>query len=838
MTTIMKNATRSLVGLVFLIAALGSLGIWPTTSAGNEPVKEAVLPARGAEPPGGINPTTRLWYAHPAQKWENALPVGNGRLGAMVFGKADEERIQFNEDTLWSGGPYSTTVKGGYKALPEIQKLVFEGKWRQAHKLFGRNLMGYPVEQMKYQSMGDLILKFPGKEEAQDYRLQLDMDEAVATVSYVKNGVRFIREVFSSPMDQVIVVRLTADKPGTISFKTQLRGVRNGAHSNYGTEYFRMDGHGRDGLILTGRSADYLGIEGKLRYQARLKAVPEGGTMRVHEEDLYIDNADAVTLFLAAATNFVNYKDVSGDPNARVESVLKGIEEKSFDAIRAAHVQEHRKAFRRVSIVLGTASNSFLPTDERLKGFDGVNDPALAGLCFQFGRYLLISSSRPGTQPANLQGIWNQYQNPSWDSKYTTNINTEMNYWPAEVANLGEFTEPLVRMIKELTDQGGDVARENYGARGWVHHQNTDLWRVAAPMDGVYWGTFTTGGAWLCTHLWEHYLFTGDKEFLKDVYPVMKGNVEFFLDFLVRDPKRGWLVTNPSTSPENYPARPGEETFFDEICDWVSEGTMICAGSTIDMQILNDLFGYVAAAADVLGTDREFARKVLDARKQLAPMQIGTNGDLQEWLEDWGQKEKSHRHVSNLYGLYPGHQVSARKTPKLADAATVVLEQRGLAGNGWASAWKMGCWARLYDAGKAMENFTYAVKKYTFDSLFSNCAGALQVDGAFGISAAVAEMLIQSHENELDLLPTLPASWPSGEVKGLCARGGFEVDMKWKKGRLSSARIQSKLGEPCRVRLQGTIRISRSGKNVKVKKIAPGVFEFQTEKNAEYILSW
>ncbi len=833
----MKNAMRFLVGLVFFVAVSGSLRIRPATSAGEEFIRTADLPTLDVDSSSGIDPTTFLWYAHPAEKWESALPVGNGRLGAMVFGKTDEERIQFNEDTLWSGGPYSTTVRDGHKALPEIQKLVFEGKWRQAHKLFGRNLMGYPVEQMKYQSMGDLILTFPGKEEVRDYRLQLDLDEAVATVSYVKNGIRFFREVFSSPLDQVIVVRLSADKPGMISFKAQLRGVRNGAHSNYGTEYFRMDGYGSDGLILTGKSADYLGIEGKLRYQARLKAVPEGGSMRVYEEDLIIDNADAVTLFLAAATNFINYKDVGGDPNARVESVLKGIERKSFDAIRAAHVEEHRKAFRRVSIVLGTASNSFLPTDERLKRFDGANDPALAGLFFQFGRYLLISSSRPGTQPANLQGIWNQYQNPPWDSKYTTNINTEMNYWPAEVANLSEFVEPLVRMIKELTDKGSEVAREHYGARGWVHHQNTDLWRVAAPMDGAYWGTFSTGGAWLCTHLWEHYLFTGDKEYLRDVYPVMKGNVEFFLDFLVRDPKRGWLVTNPSTSPENYPARPGEETFFDEICDWVSEGTMICAGSTIDMQILNDLFGYVAEASAVLGTDREFAKKVLDARAELAPMQVGKNGDLQEWLEDWGQKEKSHRHISNLYGLYPGHQVSVRRTPKLADAAKIVIEQRGLAGNGWASAWKMGCWARLYDPGKAMENFAYAVKEYTFDSLFSKCSGALQVDGSFGVSAAVAEMLLQSHEGELDLLPALPSSWPSGEVRGLCARGGFEVDMKWEKGRLVSARIRSKLGGPCRFRREGTVRVSRSGKKVGVKKIAPGVFEFQTEKNEEYLLT-
>ncbi len=815
-------------------AALGAvvLACLALSPRGNPPA-ESPNPAMASGP----NPTTSLWYTHPARKWENALPVGNGRLGAMVFGRTDEERIQFNEDTLWSGGPYSSTVQGGYEFLPEIQKLVFAGQWRQAHKLFGRRLMGYPVEQMKYQSMGDLILALPGESEVADYRLALDLDEAVASVRYLQNGVRFLREVFSSPVDQVIVVRLTADRPGSISFKAQLRGVRNDAHSNYGTEYFRMDGRGSDSLVLTGKSADYLGIAGRLRYEARLKALPEGGSMRIHEEELFVDHADAVTLYLAGATSFVNSRDVSGDPDARVEAALLGIAGRPYAEIRAAHVREHRRVFRRVSISLGATANSRLPTDERLRAFDGTNDPDLAALCFQFGRYLLIASSRPGTQPANLQGIWNQYQNPPWDSKYTTNINTEMNYWPAEVANLSEFTAPLSQMTRDLTDKGSDVARENYGARGWVLHQNTDLWRVAAPMDGAYWGTFTLGGAWLCTHLWEHYLFTGDRKYLEDVYPIMKGSAEFFLDFLVRDPKHGWLVTNPSTSPENYPRRPGEEAFYDEICGWVSQGTMICAGSTIDMQILGDLFGYVAAAADVLGRDRKFREKVLDARRQLAPMQIGAKGDLQEWLEDWGQVEKSHRHISNLYGLYPGNQISVRRTPALADGARVVLEQRGLDGNGWSSAWKMACWARLRDARKAMDNFTYAIGNSTFESLFSNCSNALQVDGALGLAAAVAEMLLQSHEGEVDLLPALPGSWSTGRVEGLRARGGFEVDMRWDRGLLASARIVSSLGGPCRVRGKGLALVSSGGRRVDVRMLPDGALEFATRRGATYEIS-
>ncbi len=389
-----------------------------------------------------------------------------------------------------------------------------------------------------------------------------------------------------------------------------------------------------------------------------------------------------------------------------------------------------------------------------------------------------------------------------------------MNYWPAEVGNLSELTEPLCKMIEELTDQGTDVAREHYGKRGWVFHQNTDLWRVAAPMDGVQWGTFATGGAWLCTHLWEHYLYTGDETFLRKAYPVMKGSVEFFLDFLVEDPKHGWLVTNPSTSPENFPGRPGNVTFKDDVPDYNSPGTSICAGSTIDMQILNDLFGYTVEAAKVLGVDADFQNRVLAMRQRLAPMQIGQAGDLQEWLEDWPQKEESHRHISNLYGLFPGNQISARKTPRWADGARVVLQQRGLSGNGWASAWKMACWARLYEPEKALTNFHYYVQNYVTSSLYALCAGSLQVDGSFGVTAAIAEMLVQSHEDELHLLPALPQSWENGKVTGLCARGGLEIAMEWSAGELTRLTILSKLGKTITIRCgdQTTILETQAGK--------------------------
>ena len=783
-----------------------------------------------------FNPATLLWYEAPAKAWEEALPVGNGRLGAMVFGKNAEERIQLNEETYWSGGPYSTTVKDGYKMLPDIQKMIFEGNPIGAHKLFGRYLMGYPVEQMKYQPIGNLHLFFDNEKNVTGYKRWLDLETGVTGTEYAANGITYKREVLSSAPDQVIVVRLTAGKPGSISFRASLRGVRNAAHSNYATDYFRMDGVGKDGLMINGKSADYMGVKGALKYRVQLKAIPEGGTMKLEEGDLVIDKADAVTLYIVAATNFVNYKDVSADQNARVEKYLAGIQSKSFTVVRNAAVADYQGLFNRAKLDLPVTGNSWLPTNLRMTGLEAAPDPSLASLCYHFGRYLLISSSRRGTEPANLQGIWNDNMNPSWDSKYTTNINTEMNYWPVESANLSDCAEPLIRMVKELTDQGSQVASEHYGARGWVFHQNTDLWRVAAPMDGPTWGTFTVGGAWLTTHLWEHYLYSQDLDYLKDIYPVIKGSVEFFMDFLVPHPNGKWLVTNPSNSPENPPKGPGYKYFYDEVTG-MYYFTTICYGSSMDMQILTDLFGYYGEASKVLGVDQDFAARVAEARTKLVPPQIGKNGTLQEWSEDYEQMEDKHRHFSHMYGLYPGNVLSARRTPQLVDAIKAVLEQRGDGGTGFSRGWKMALYARLYDGDRANKIFKGYIKEQAYPQLFAKCFTPLQVDGSLGVTAGITEMLMQSHEGVIDLLPALPNEWAAGRFAGVCARGAFELDMQWKEGKITSVEVLSKEGKLCRIKTGIKAKVKSGGKSIKVKQLPDGSIEFATNKGGKYLIT-
>lgn len=779
-----------------------------------------------------FDPATLMWYKSPAKKWEDALPVGNGRLGAMVLGGINEEKIFLNEDTYYSGGPYSTVVEGGYKVLPEIQQLLFDGEPIKAHKLFTRNLLGHPIEQMKYQSMGALHLFYDHEEEPTNYHRWLDISTGMAGVSYEIDGVTYTREVFSSHPDQVVAIRLTSSVTGTLSFEAEYRGSRNVAHSNYGTDYFRMDGENGNELVVRGKSADYLGIEGRMRYEGRARFLHKGGELRLEDDRIIVSNADTVTIFYAAATNFINYKDVSGDQAQRVRGYFNSIQGKNYEVIRQNSIEDFQELFNRVTMNFESTAYSFLPTNERMDSIQYHADPQMAALAYQFGRYLLISSSRVGSQPANLQGIWNANPNPPWDSKYTTNINTEMNYWATESANLSELHEPLFQMIEELTDEGSKVAKEHYGANGWVFHQNTDIWRVAAPMDGTQWGTFTVGGAWLTTHMWERYLYTQDEEFLERAYPTMKGAVDFFMDFLIEHPNGKWLVTSPSNSPENPPAGPGYRYFYDEVFGYYF--TTIVYGSTIDMQILKDLFSYYIQATEILEKDQDYAIAVDSVRNRLVPTMVGKDGTLQEWTEDYGQMEEKHRHYSHMYGLYPGNVLSARRTPEFVEPIKKVMDLRGDESTGWSRAWKMGIWARLYDGERALKIFKGYLKDVCTESLFAICSSAMQVDGSHGVTAGITEMLVQSHEGVIDILPALPDEWSNGSFDGICVRGGFELKLEWKNEQVNNLEILSKAGGLCKLEIEGNFKVMEGGREVSIQKNGNGSIQFETEKGRSY----
>lgn len=730
---------------------------------------DAAEPARQA--PNDLT----LWYKQPAAEWVEALPIGNGRLGAMIYGGPSEERLQLNEATLWAGSPYQPAHKGAAAHLKEAQKLIFDGQYREAQDFINKEMMAEPFMQLSYQTVGSLLISDEWAGPSLHYRRSLDLESAVARVEFVRDRKNFVREYFSSAADQVIVVRFKADGPKAMSFAIGFESPQKAD--------VVLDGND---LILRGVNTDQQGIPGKLRFDARVRVLNEGGRLIKSDKSVRVQFADSVTLLIAMATNFKRYDDISGEPELLAKAAIEKAAAKPYDKLLADHIADYQRLFGRVKLDLGRSASAELPTDTRIRADALENDPALATLYYQFGRYLLISSSRPGGQAAGLQGLWNESLNAPWQGKYTININTEMNYWIAEPGNLPECVEPLLALVKDISVTGQVTAKEQYGARGWVCHHNTDIWRATAPIDGAQYGTWPMGGAWLCVQLYDHYDYGRDAHFLKELYPLMKGCVQFFLDTLVPHPKYGWMVTNPSMSPEH------EHPF----------GSTLCAGPAMDTQILRDLFDRTTAAAAHLKTDASFVAEVKTMRAKLAPDQIGKAGQLQEWLEDWDMEAPDihHRHVSHLYGVFPSTQMNIYDAPKLTAAAQKSLEIRGDEATGWGTAWRINLWARL-GAG----DHAYKVLKFltgperTYPNMF-DAHPPFQIDGNFGGANGISEMLLQGWNGEIITLPALPSAWPTGKISGARIRGGLIADLSWKQGKLDRLTLTSQSHQTIAIR--------------------------------------